>query len=186
LQGAGRWLTWFGKILPACSRFIEAEAAGYIKAPQMVHIDLIPVHCPIAQPSCFYRRSLLKRSPPLQEDYHYAMDWELWAYFSANHAQWSVVDQILSVAVMGDTNKTSVAGVKATYELERIYTTYIKELVPLTFWHRLLRYPIENFLHRHRSRFWVYVLGPIWVMYTLMLAPFYGLARVWSLRWSTF
>jgi glycosyltransferase involved in cell wall biosynthesis len=189
LQGAGFWMSLLGRLIPACSRFIEPDPENkdaYITAPTLDHIALLPINCPIAQSSCFYRRKLLNRPQPLQQSYEYAMDWELWAYFSASQAHWAVLDDILSVAVMSGDNKTSVAGVKATYELERIYTTYVQEWVPLTFWHRHFRYPIEHFLHQHRSRLWIYLLGPAWLLLTLMLAPFYGLVRVWSLRWSTF
>jgi glycosyltransferase involved in cell wall biosynthesis len=188
VQGAGFWMSLIGKMIPACSRFILPDSdsqSSYIKAPTVEQIALMPANCPIAQPSCFYRRKLLNRSQPLDESYEYTMDWELWTYFLFNNASWHTVDKILSVAIMSGENKTSVAGVKATYELERIYKTYVKERIPLTFWHRRLRYPIEHFLHRHRGRIWVYLLGPVWVIWTLLLAPFYGLNRVWALRWST-
>ncbi|MGH2415043.1 MAG: hypothetical protein ACRDEA_15405, partial [Microcystaceae cyanobacterium] len=82
-------------------------------------------------------------------------------------------------------NKSSLAGVKATYELEQIYKKYTpQEQIPLTYWHRRLRYPLERFLKLRQGGIWLYLIGPIWVAITLILAPFYGFKKVWALRWT--
>ena len=177
----------FNKFLKTGSRSIIQDTndnKGYIKAPTLQQINLMPVHNPIPQPSCFYRRKLLDRTPPINENYNYAMDFELWNYFISCGAEWKVIDDILSINPISGNNKTSIGGVNATYEVEKIYNTYVKEWIPLTFWHRRLRYPLEQFLKTHRSSIWLYILGPIWVGVTLTLAPFYGLKRVWALRWT--
>lgn len=190
LKGVSLWMSLFEKILPSLSRpvvpDVDNDRGSYTQVPTLRQINLMPVHCPISQSSCFYRRKLLHRTPPLDESYEYAMDYELWSYFLSCNVHWHIIDEVLSIAPICNDNKTSTAGVKATYEIERIYKTYVKELIPLTFWHRRLRYPLERFLQRHRGGVWIYLLGPIWVAFTLILAPFYGLERVWALRWSRF
>ena len=188
LKSASLWMNLLEKILPIEKRpiIIEDQEKGrvYIKAPTLRQIALMPIHNPIPQPSCFYRRRLLDRLKPLDESYEYSMDNELWNYFLSRGTRWQVIDEVLSINPVSGDNKTSTAGVKSTYEKERIYKTYVKEWIPLTFWHRRLRYPLERFLKNHRSRVWLYFLGPLWVALTLILAPFYGLERVWTLRWT--
>ncbi|NER52182.1 MAG: glycosyltransferase [Symploca sp. SIO1A3] len=187
IKGVGFWMPLFERFLPIGTRNTipnQENNLTYIQAPTLKQIALMPIHCPISQPSCFYRRKLLDRYKPLDESYEYAMDFELWNYFLSRGVNWQVTDEVLSIAKASGDNKTSTAGIEATYELERLYITYVKEWIPLTFWHRRLRYPLERFLKRHRSPIWLYFVGPIWVTLTLMLAPFYGLERVWALRWS--
>ena len=99
-------------------------------------IEHIPAATPFSQPSCFFHRSLL-RTPALDESYHYALDLELWAYFKSRHVRWKIIDNVLSVYVMGGQNKTSTGGEKITREIERVYTTYVHERVPLTWWVRI-------------------------------------------------
>ncbi|NEO80976.1 glycosyltransferase family 2 protein [Moorena sp. SIO4G3] len=188
LKGANFWMTLFGRVLPlglgSRPMILDAKKQIYIKAPTLKQIDLISVASPIHQPSCFYRRKLLERPQPLDESYEYTMDIELFNYFYSRGVRWRVIEEVLSIAPVSGDNKTSIAGVKATYELEQIYKTYTKELIPLTYWHRRLRYPLERFIKHHRSRLWLYIVGPVWVALTLLLAPFYGVEKVWALRWT--
>lgn len=156
----------------------------YIKAPTLKEISLISVHNPISQPSCFYRRRLMNRSNPIDESYHYAMDTELWNYFQSQGASWKCIDDVLSISIQDGQNKTSTGGYKVTVELERIYNTYVYERIPLTFWHRNLRYPLEKLLAVHNSGIWVYAIGMLWIVVTFLLAPFYGYDKVWYLRWK--
>jgi len=189
LKSADFWITFFNRLLGTGTRYVakdEQNEKVYIRTPTAKQIALMPIHCPIAQPSCFYRRKLLDRSQPIDESYEYAMDFELWNYFISKGARWHVIDDILSTALVSTKNKTSTAGVKATYELERLYKTYVKEWIPLTFWHRYLRYPLERTIKRNQGGILLYLLGPVWVTISLMLAPFYGLERVWALRWTRF
>jgi glycosyltransferase involved in cell wall biosynthesis len=145
-------------------------------------VELLPCANQIPQPSCFYRRSLLKRNPPLVEALHYAMDLELWNYFVASGARWQFIPDALSEIRFSETNKTAVGGVKITREIETVYRQYVKERVPLTFWHRLLRYPLERVRRRHRGRLFGLVFYPYQAAIILLLAPFYGFRRV---RWMT-
>jgi glycosyltransferase involved in cell wall biosynthesis len=181
------WMNLFHRLLGTGSRpmeLIEDEKNAYIKRLSERHLRLMPTHNPIPQPSCFYRRKLLDRVPPVDENYEYAMDFELWNYFLSQNAKWRIIDDILSINPVSGANKTSIGGVAATYEIERIYRVYSNELIPLTFWHRNLRYPLEQFINRRYKNVRLFLLGPIWVAITLALAPFYGLEKVWAMRWT--
>lgn len=188
LKGVKQWTKRLQKFLPLGSRpIIEQSDRFYIKAPSQELIDLMPASSPIHQPSCFYRRKLLwERSQPLREDLEYTMDIELFNYFRSQGANFRIIEEVLSFAPVTGENKTSQAGIKATYELEDIYQTYTQELIPLTYWHRQFRYPLECFLKRNRGGIWLYLVGSIWFGMALLLAPFYGLKKVWALRWTRF
>ena len=146
-------------------------------------LDLVPATIPFAQPSCFYRRELLDRPDPLDESYHYLMDLELWSYFQFRGARWKVVEDTLSVAHYSHTNKTCTGKDKVVEELDRVYRTYTRERVPLTFWHRLLRLPLERFAARYHP-VGQYLAAPVWLFWTLVLGCFYGFRRVWIMRWK--
>ena len=163
------------------TRYLNRNHKEWIFKPRPIH--LIPVTVPFSQPSCFYRRELLNRSPALDESYHYLMDLELWAYFQSKRINWKVIDNILSVSLVHGQNKTSTGKYQVTYELERIYKTYVTERIPLTFWHRLIRFPLERFSAKHPHPFWMVLVGPIWIFWTMVLGLFYGWERAWSMRW---
>ena len=187
LKGVKSWTNRLQKFLPLGSRpIIEQSDRVYIKAPTPELIELMPASCPIHQPSCFYRRELLDRPEPLIESLHHTMDIELFNYFRSRGANFKVIEEIISYAPKSGVNKNCLAGAKATYELEDIYKTYTNELIPLTYWHRKLRYPLECFLKRNRGGIWLYLVGSIWFAIVLILAPFYGLKKVWALRWTRF
>lgn len=187
VKGVKYWTNLLQKFLPLGSRpIIEEDERTYIKAPTSDLIALMPASCPIHQPSCFYRRRLLNRPEPVRENLNYTMDIELFNYFRSCGAKFKVVEEVLSIAPVDGENKTSQAGIKATYELEDIYQTYTKELIPLTYWHRKLRYPLECFIKSHRGGIWLYLVGSLWFLVTLFLVPFYGVKRVWALRWTRF
>jgi glycosyltransferase involved in cell wall biosynthesis len=151
-------------------------------------IDLLPISNPCAQPSCFYKKRLvLARSTPLDESYNYAMDTELWTYFHSIGARWKMIDELLCRAVQTKANKTSSGGDKITRELERLYRTCVHERIPLTFWHRLLRYPLERVRRRHRGALFAYlVYFPYQCAIIALLSPFYGFRRVRWMNWAEF
>ncbi len=155
--------------------------------PQESHLALLSIANLIAQPSCFYRRALLKREPPLDESLHYAMDVELWHYFVAQGARWRFIPDVLSRYEMTNYTKSGTGGVEVTYELERIYRRYVKERIPLTFWHRRLRFPVERLRRRHPGRwFGCCVYYPYQMAMILALSPFYGYKRVRNMNWVNF
>jgi len=157
-----------------------------IGMPSPLSVELLPCANKIPQPSCFYRRSLLKRNPPLDESLHYAMDLELWNHFVASGARWHFIPDVLSEMRFSDTNKTAAGGVKITREIETVYKRYVNERVPLTFWHRWLRYPLERVRRRHHGRLFGLVFYPYQAAIILLLAPFYGFRRVRWMTWTDF
>ncbi len=147
----------------------------------------MPAANPIVQPSCFFRRALLDRNPVLDVDLHFAMDFELWNYFLRRGAKWKVIPEILAVMNFSDSNKTSTGGVKITHEYEAIYKRYVSEAIPLTYWHRLLRYPLERVRHRHRGPLFAYLIYfPYQCAVIALLSPFYGFRRVRWMNWTEF
>lgn len=157
----------------------------WIKKPTYRSLEYIHIKNDIPQPSCFYRRNLLaRREKYVDESYNYAMDFELWNYFKSLGAKWAFTDVELSIAFQDGLNKTNTGGEKITYEIESVYRTYSSEPIPLTFWHRRLRFPLEKFLAHHPNIVWRLLLVPIWVSITLILSPFYGFQRTWIMRWK--
>ncbi len=159
---------------------------NWLRTASPLSIELLPCTNRIPQPACFYRRSLLRRRPPLDETLHYTMDLELWAHFVASGARWHFIPDVLSEIRFSETNKTAVGGIKITREIETVYKRYVKERVPLTFWHRLLRYPLERVRRRHPGRLFGLVYYPYQASMILLLAPFYGFRRVRWMGWVDF
>lgn len=141
-------------------------------------IDLIPISNPITQPACFFRKQLLARTPPLCEKYHYAMDFELWAYFKSKQVKWRVIDAVLCEAVMTGHNKCSTGGDAITSEMIDIYGTYVKERVPLSFWYQHLRLPLSKYRYYHAASIMRYPLRALQILVVFLLGPFYGFKRV--------
>ena len=150
-------------------------------------IRMLPIAAPFGQPSCFYRRRLIEKRPlPIDESYHYAMDTELWTYFQSIGARWKTIKQPLSYGLQSGDNKTQTGGNEITLELERLYATYVKERIPLTFWHRRLRYPLERIRHNHRGILFSLVYLPYQCTIIALLSPFYGFTRVRTMNWADF
>jgi len=163
--------------------YLEDSARSYCWPVLLDRIPLMPCCNPIPQPSCFYRRAIIERDPPLDESFQVAMDTELWNYFKAKGVRWQGIDQILSTHVMSGFNKSSTMGTTAVRELETIYRRYTAEKVPLVTFHRTLRYPVERIIKRHPDDF----LGRMatWLKHgiDLPLGALYGRERVRSMSW---
>jgi len=148
-------------------------------------VEALPGICAIAQPSCFYRRSLAgRRATVVDAGLHYAMDLELWAYFKSVGARWEIISDVLSIAHISGENKTSVAGVKAAREYEDVYRRYVKERVSLAFWYRTLLYPLDRFRGKRPSALRHGLTRAAKATIMVFLVPFYGLRRVRSINWS--
>jgi glycosyltransferase involved in cell wall biosynthesis len=93
--------------------------------------ELTPFVGAIYQPSCFFRRTLVKRPEIVRRDLHYCMDRELWTYLCSEKAKWEWTDETLSVFRFTGENKSVVGRQQIIDELEVIYRTYVKEKVPL-------------------------------------------------------
>jgi len=172
----------------ACQlRFLEDRAGDCIKKPSPPMLELMPCLNTLMQPSCFFRRALLDREPILDEDLHFTMDFDLWTYLYQGGAKWKFIPDVLSVMYFSGQNKTATGKVKITYEFEAIYRKYIKERIPLTYWHRLLRFPVERVRCRHRGLlFGFLVYYPYQCAIIALLSPFYGFRRVRRMNWLEF
>lgn len=199
------WLCSDDELLPGALEFVGQffarrpdvdvlAAAGeivYENAPRKNHVftprpelhGILPAYNSIHQQSCFWRRRAVKRDPVLDASYHYAMDAELWCHLRESGAFWAFSNKVLSRFVLSGANKTSTGGPKAAKELERIYRTYSRDRIPLSFWYRALRYPFERLLRRDRGPMRLAALRVIQVLYMAIFAPFYGLRRVRHMSW---
>lgn len=164
----------------------DSKSPGaFIKHFRSKDLALMPAYCSISQPSCFYRRALLDRNPPIDETYNFALDTELWNYFKSKGVKWHCIDDVLSISFQDGKNKTSTGGYKVALELEEIYKTYSRDLVPLTFWQKKFRYPLEKFIMKNPGRkIQVILASGLWVGISLILAPFYGVRKVKAMRWT--
>jgi glycosyltransferase involved in cell wall biosynthesis len=158
-----------------------------LQIPTNLSPDLLPCANQIPQPGCFFRRSLLDRTPVLDESLQYAMDFELWNYFRARGARWHFVREVICDVRFSNTNKTTLGGIRITREIEDIYKRYVRERIPLTYWHRLLRYPLERVRRRHRGGvFGFLIYYPYQCAIIMLLSPFYGFRRVRWMNWTDF
>ena len=85
----------------------------------------------IWQPSTFWRPELVKRPELVLRDLHFCMDRELWCHLVSTGAKWCWSDASLSVYRFTGENKSVVGKHKIISEIARIYSTYVKEAVPL-------------------------------------------------------
>jgi len=179
---------WADIVAGACRLiYVNDPRRNRLDEPAAWGLELIPCMNPIPQPGCFFRRTLLDRKPPLDEGLHYAMDLDLWCYFRARGAQWRFLHSVLANMYFNGENKTSTGGVKITREFEEIYRRYVREAVPLTYWHRLLRYPLERLRRRHRGLLFAWLVYFPWqCTMILLLSPFYGFKRVRWMNWAEF
>jgi glycosyltransferase involved in cell wall biosynthesis len=169
----------------ACRLIYELEPSrNRIEQPTEQKLSVMPCCNPIPQPSCFYRRSLLRREPPVDETFFYAMDFELWMYFCRIGARWRLISDVLSEYPFSGRNKISTGGIKITLEFERIYRLYTHERIPATFWHRRLRYPLEKLRLRYSGPLFGFLIYYPWqCLIILILSPFYGFTRMRWMNW---
>lgn len=172
----------------ACQLIYDLEPLrNRIEQPTEEKFSVMPCCNPIPQPSCFFRRSLLRRKPPLNETLHYLMDFELWNHFISNGAKWRLISDVLSEWPLSGKNKIAAGGVKITLEFEEIYNRYTHERIPATFWHRRLRYPLERVRRRHPGLLFGFLIYYPWqCLMILILSPFYGFKRMRWMNWVEF
>lgn len=85
----------------------------------------------IWQPSCFWRRSLVKRDDLVLRHLHFCMDRELWCYLLYGGGKWRWTDKVLSVYRFTGDNKSVVGRKKIIDEVDAVYRQYVHESVPL-------------------------------------------------------
>lgn len=158
--------------------FASGDRPDMIGGTTQEAVELIPANNSVCQPACFYHRKLLDRTPPIDESYYYAMDFELWAYFHSKDTRWLVVEDILCQTLMTGDNKCSTGGIKITEEQIRVYRTYTNERIPLTFWYQYLRLPLERFRSRYPNRVTYLLVRPLQISVGIILGLFYGFRRV--------
>jgi glycosyltransferase involved in cell wall biosynthesis len=100
----------------------------------------------IHQPSCFFRKALLDRAGPIEEDLHYVMDWELWIRFGAYRGVF--VDAYLSCNRAYAQNKTQSGALRRWAEIRRMVRRYTDHCFPPVLW----LYLVETLLQEARSR----------------------------------
>jgi glycosyltransferase involved in cell wall biosynthesis len=125
-------------------QFDDHSEPDYISTRQEDDLKYLPAQNKIVQPSCFFRRELLRRSAAVRTDLHYAMDGELWCYFIAQKAKWFLSPEVLSTYRITGANKAFTGRRKILEEVERIYDEYCGERVPLTFWMRRFWRPLDR------------------------------------------
>lgn len=156
------------------------------QVPSADQLDLLPIFCPFAQPSCFYRRSLFEAVGGLDETLHYAMDLDLWTRFQRRGIRWKIISDVLSIAQMTGDNKMSTCGPRFIAEFERVYRRYVHEPISLMFWQRTIRHPLERWRARSNGKSvdWRLVGRPLQIASVVALGPFYGFRRVRYLNWG--
>ncbi|HNR94054.1 MAG TPA: glycosyltransferase family 2 protein [Kiritimatiellia bacterium] len=168
----------------ACEMVYEENPAkNFIFIPRADFPDLLPAFDGIMQPSCFWRRRIMTRTPLLDESFHYGMDAELWCRFKSQRAVMVQTDQLLSRFIQSGANKTATGGKKIGLELDAIYRRYSNDKVPLSFWYRHLRYPFELYVRRDRGILRLALLRMIQAAYMAVFMPFYGVKKVYYMSW---
>ena len=100
----------------------------------------------IQQPSCFFRRSLIDRVGPVDENLHYVMDWDLWIRFAAYRGLY--VDDFWSYNRVHRENKTQSGHFRRWAEIRRMVRRYTDARWPPV----ISLYLLEAILHRLRGR----------------------------------
>jgi glycosyltransferase involved in cell wall biosynthesis len=169
-------------VVGKCRLIFEDTGWSHPHGPTAGDLKLMPAFNPIGQPSCFYRRRLLDRHPPLDPAYHYIMDFELWLYFRERGARWKIITDELSIFPMHGDNKTLTGGDKRDAEVLRLYRDYVHELIPLTFWFIHMLRPLRKL--RTTGPWWAKKLaGCLEPLANWALTPFYGYWRVRVMTW---
>ena len=164
--------------------FLGETEPFFVMRPTEERLSMLPTINPIPQPSCYFRRSLLLRQPPLDVSFNFAMDLELWAYFQQQGVRWSVLEVPLSRYNFTGDNKSTTGGDRIVREIDRVYRRYVSERVPLTFWHRWLRHPLHCLRQDCRFPTWVRCLDGLDWACIRALGAVYGRRRVAAMNWS--
>ena len=86
----------------------------------------------IQQPSCFFRRSLIERVGPIDENLHYVLDWDLWIRFGAYRGLY--VDEFWSYNRVYGGNKTQSGQLRRWAEIRRMVRRYTNARWPPVVW----------------------------------------------------
>jgi glycosyltransferase involved in cell wall biosynthesis len=114
--------------------------------------ELTPYSAAIWQPSCYFRRNLVKRSQLARTDLHYCMDRELWIYLCHQGAQWHWEEKVLSVYRFTGANKSVTGREKIIEELAKIFSDHEHRFKSLPTFLRRYWLPLVLAGKRHTSR----------------------------------
>ncbi|MCO8120679.1 glycosyltransferase [Stieleria sp. TO1_6] len=145
--------------------------------------DRLPYDNQIAQPSCFYRRSLISRSPAVDRSLYYCMDRELWCYLAGQSKHWKVIHEVLSVYPHWPESKTETRGREAVFEHIRVARRYGSAPVSLLYLHALTRWPAQRLIHWTESG--RVARASRWYLKNVsrVLAKIYGIRSAHALSW---
>ena len=96
------------------------------------------LHCPISQPSTFWRRSLYDKHGGLDQEFHFALDYEYWIRFIFGEEELHFINRPLSAYRLHDVSKTVAQSEMFRGEEMRIREKYKDKMSPSE-WDRLTR-----------------------------------------------
>jgi glycosyltransferase involved in cell wall biosynthesis len=116
--------------------------------------------CPIAQPACFVRRSMVEKVGGLNIHLHYTMDWDLWVRLYKAGARFHFVDEPLAVVSIHPHTKTMSGSRQRYTELNAILREHAG------WWQRqvaLFKFKGSDWLYQANSRTsrWRWLLGRV-------------------------
>jgi len=99
-----------------CLSFAEQGHRARVNRPPAHDLEWLKVVDYVVQPSSFWKRSLWEKTGPLNEDLHYAFDWD-WYLRASALGNVRKVDRIFSAYRFHDAHKSSHGGVKRAQEI---------------------------------------------------------------------
>ena len=98
-----------------------AKGSNVKKLQETLDLELFDY---IIQPSCFWTKQVNDKTGPLNEDLHYAFDWDWFIRAGRAGVEMMAVDRFLSVYRVYETRKTGSGGEKRLQELAEVYKSY--------------------------------------------------------------
>ena len=106
-----------------CLSFSDRGTRSIVNRPPAHDRDLLTIVDYIVQPSTFWRRSLWEKTGPLNEELHYAFDWE-WFLRADRLGKFQKADFIFSAYRFHDAHKSSHGGGKRAHEIVAVSQTH--------------------------------------------------------------
>ena len=111
---------------PAPRRFFRYGSAVHLRESPHLEVFLAPAHpatagrllhdAVVVQPSAFWSRDVWEATGPLDENLHFAFDWE-WFIRAQQHAEFTHVDEVYSVYRLHEAHKTGSGGSRRRREM---------------------------------------------------------------------
>lgn len=93
-------------VVGACERCIH-DGNSFVVAPPDKLVELLPFKNPIDQPSTFWKRKFHDKAGSIDENLHYAMDWDWWCRLKNAGATFEITSKVISRYHFTGNNKTS-------------------------------------------------------------------------------